>query len=77
MREDEEKMIITRAPDVHLRRWLVHSAAFFKTKRSRTLPMLKSIQTNEFLETQIRLKMRFSENTHRAPAFDIPNEFPI
>ena len=55
----------------------MHSAAFFKTKRSRTLPMLESIQTNEFLDTQIRLKMRFSENTHRAPAFDISNDFPI
>ena len=41
-------MIITRAPDVHLRRWLVHSASFFKTKRSRALPMLKSNQIKVF-----------------------------
>ena len=41
-------MIITRAADVHLRCWLVHSAAFFKTKLSKTLPMLKSSQIKVF-----------------------------
>ena len=41
-------MVITRAPDVHLRRWLMHSAYFFKTKSSSMLLMLKSKQINVF-----------------------------
>ena len=34
------KLIITRAPDVHLTRWLVGFATFFKTSRSNTIPTL-------------------------------------
>ena len=40
-------MVITRAPDVHLRRWLVHFTVF-KAKSSQTLPMLKSSQIKLF-----------------------------
>ena len=39
---ERPKVVITRAPDVHLRQWLVHSAAFFKTKSSKILPMPNS-----------------------------------
>ena len=35
-------MFIDRVPDI--RRWLVHSASFFKTTSSKTFPRLKSIQ---------------------------------
>ena len=45
-------MIITQAPDVHLIRWLVHSAAFFKTKRSKTLLMFKSIKIKVFCDLE-------------------------
>ena len=38
---DNHKKIITRAPEVRLTRWLVQSAAFFKTNRSSILPRLK------------------------------------
>ena len=41
-------MIITQAPDVRLRRWLVHSTAFFKTKKTSILPMLKTKQIRQF-----------------------------
>ena len=39
---ERPKIIITRAPEVHFRLCLMHSAAFFKTKSSKTLPMLNS-----------------------------------
>ena len=41
-------MIITRAPSVHLRRWLVHSTAFSKTKLPSILPRLQFDQINKF-----------------------------
>ena len=69
-------MVITRAPDVHLRRWLVHFAAFFKTKRSKTLPMLKSSQIKLFWHLegikQIRKIMIF-QNRGR-PQGNIPKK---
>ena len=55
---ERPKTVITRAPDVHLRRWLVHSAAFFKTKSSSILPTLKSNQIKVFwqLEDSIQIQ---------------------
>ena len=44
----DKKEIKTRAPDVRLTHRLVHSASFFKTKTSKTLPMLKSTQIKVF-----------------------------
>ena len=52
-------MTITRAPDVHLRRWLVQSAAFFKTKSSKTLPMLKYNEKDNFFD-------KISEDGHNS-----------
>ena len=40
----DKKEIKTRAPDVRLTHQLVHSASFFKTKTSKTLPSPNSIQ---------------------------------
>ena len=40
----DKKEIKTRAPDVRLTHRLVHSASFFKTKTSKTLPSPNSIQ---------------------------------
>ena len=39
----DKKEIKTRAPDVRLTHRLVHSASFFKTKTSKTLPSPNSI----------------------------------
>ena len=62
--------VITRAPDVHLRRWLVHSAYFFKTKSSSILLMLKSNQITRFWHfedtQQIQKKIDFPRS--RPPA---------
>ena len=44
----DKKEIKTRALDVRLTHRLVHSASFFKTKTSKTLPMLKSSQIKVF-----------------------------
>ena len=44
----DRKEIKTRAPDVRLTHRLVHSASFFKTRTSKTLPMLKSNQKKVF-----------------------------
>ena len=43
-RTNDKKEIKTRAPDVRLTHQLVHSASFFKTKTSKTLPILNSMQ---------------------------------
>ena len=45
-------MVITRAADVHLRRWLVHSTQFFKTNTSSILLKLKSKQINVFCDLE-------------------------
>ena len=37
---ERSTVIVSRAPEVHLTRWLVRCAAFFKTSLSNTLPML-------------------------------------
>ena len=44
----DKKEIKTRAPDVRLTHRLVHSASFFKTKRSSILPRLKTKQIRQF-----------------------------
>ena len=43
----DKKEIKTRALDVRLTHRLVQSASFFKTKTSKTLPMLNCIQKND------------------------------
>ena len=43
-----KEIVISRAPEVHLTRRLVHSACFFKTKSSSILLMLESNQIKAF-----------------------------
>ena len=43
-----KEIVISRAPEVHLTRRLVHSAYFFKTKRSSIFLMLESNQIKAF-----------------------------
>ena len=50
--------IKTRAPEVHLTRRLVHSARFFKTKTSKTLPRLNSIQKSSQIQKVIKSEFR-------------------
>ena len=41
---ERPKLIIPRATDVNVRRWLLHSASFVKTVNSKTLPMLSHVE---------------------------------
>ena len=55
----DKKGIKTRAPDVRLTHRLVHSASFFKTKTSKTLPSLNSIQKAFKIKNRVRIPTRF------------------